>query len=54
MNNLIQKSKIMDIDFYGEIYQRLENNESNQDIIIFLKEKLKVVFSSTLIENISW
>ena len=54
MNALIEKAKNMGIDFYSAINEKLEANETKNDIIIFLKEKLKESFNNILIQSINY
>ncbi|MBU2907069.1 fibronectin type III domain-containing protein [Arenibacter algicola] len=51
-NSFLNKSKQLDANFFQIIKESKENGESNQEIINFLKEELKLVFAKILIPDL--
>ena len=51
-NSFLNKSKQLDANFFQIINKSKENGESNQEIINFLKEELKLVFAKILIPDL--
>ena len=50
--NFLEKIKNQKIDFLAEMKKRLEDGQKEKEVVDFLIEELKQMFTNILIENI--